>query len=181
MPRKFADIDLSGLKNRSILIVDDTHSVHRDYRAVLRPNPNEGEENELDRLESLLLGADSPAPTISRCRNFTLQSTHQGEEAYELVKKHLRKGIRYPLAFVDMRMPPGWDGLETIQNLRALDPEMRFVIVTAYSDYSDDELDEQIGDELPVKIVRKPFNPREIYQLAYDILADWNAAQPDNG
>lgn len=179
MPSKAADIDLSELENRSILIVDDNNSVQRDYHAVLCPNPREGEDNELDQLEAFLLGDDALDSNTTRCRNFDLQCVLQGEEAYELVKKHLSKGIRYPLAFVDMRMPPGWDGLETIEALQVLDPEMRFVIATAYSDHSDQTLREQIGDQSLIRIVRKPFEPSEIYQLAYEIVSQWNALKPD--
>lgn len=178
MVSKTEQIDLSTLDNRSILIVDDNNSVHRDYRAILRPDPNEGKNTEIDQLEALLLGEGDEAPTPPALRNFKLQFALQGKEAHQLITSHLSKGIRYPLAFIDMRMPPGWDGLETILKIRDLDPDMRFVIVTAYSDYSDEELKKRIGEKKLVEIIYKPFDPKEIYRLAYEILADANSSTP---
>ncbi|WP_200358780.1 response regulator [Pelagicoccus mobilis] len=177
MARSTSHIDLSSLENRSILVVDDNHSIHRDYQSVLCPNPHDGEQSELEKLEALLLGDEAESSNESRHRNFTLQSAFQGEEAVELVEKHLAKGIRYPMAFVDMRMPPGWDGLETIRELRRLDPEMRFVIVSAYSDHTHETLKSELGENCLVQIVYKPFDPREIYQLAYRIVSKWNELQ----
>lgn len=178
MPLKYADIDLAPLKNRSLLIIDDNHSLHRDYHAVLCPDQRDEGEKKLDELENLLLGGPNTSQTERRQRNFEIQSTYQGEEAYELVKRHLAKGFRYPLAFVDMRMPPGWDGLETITKLRELDPEMRFVIVTAYSDHSEEEIKETLGPNPPVKIVYKPFEPTELYELTYQTVVDWHKKRP---
>lgn len=175
MQGNVSNIDLSGLENRSVLIIDDNTSVHRDYRTVFCPDSNESHEDELERLEAFLLDEETEETSEARIRNFNIQAAFQGKEAHELVKTHIAKGIRYPVAFVDMRMPPGWDGKETIQNLRHLDPKMKFVIVTAYSDHSDEELEEQIGEQNLIQILRKPFNPSEIYSLAYEILCDWNA------
>lgn len=174
MPSKYADIDLFGLKNRSLLIIDDNHSLHRDYQAVLCPDQRGEGETKLDELEELLLGDSSTSSNRRRERNFNIQSTYQGEEAYDLVLRHLAKGIRYPLAFVDMRMPPGWDGLETIKKLRQADPDMLFVIVTAYSDYSEEEIEEELGPQPPVLIVYKPFDPTALYEMTYDLVAEWN-------
>lgn len=173
-------INLAGLVNRSILIVDDNHALHRDYYAVLRPDQNEEDESKLDELEELLLGSDNTDPSPRIERNFDLQSVYQGEEALALVTKHLKKGIRYPLAFIDMRMPPGWDGLHTIEQIRAVDPDIFFVIVSAYSDYTEEDIVERLGEGTKVKLVCKPFEPAEIYQLSFDILADWNAKNPVN-
>lgn len=171
------EFDLSGFENRSILIIDDNHALHRDYYAVLRPDQRGEDEAKLDELEEFLLGPDENAPSNKALRNFELQSAYQGEEAYELVKKHEAKGIRYPLAFVDMRMPPGWDGLETIKRIREIDEDMSFIIVSAYSDYSELEISEQLGSDKLVKLICKPFDPAEIYALSYQIIADWNGKQ----
>lgn len=177
MPTSYHAIDLSGLSNRSILIVDDNYSIHRDYQAVLQPDQRDENEDTLDELEQLLHGESVPTPTPPRQRNFELQSTFQGEDAHELVGRHLKKGVRYPLAFVDMRMPPGWDGLETIQRIRTVDGAMQFVIVTAYSDHTEQDIEQALGNCPPVQIVYKPFNPTELYELAYQFVSDWNANQ----
>lgn len=171
------DIDLSKLDNRSILLIDDNHAIHRDYKAVLCPEQYDESEERLDELEDMLFSDERPAGQTRqnrRLRNFFLQSAFQGEEAYELVKKHKQKGIRYPLAFVDMRMPPGWDGLETIEKLREVDPDMFFTIVTAYSDHTYETIIERLGPATPIRILYKPFDPSEIYEMSYKIVSKWN-------
>ncbi len=184
MIRMTKDIDLSNLENRSILLIDDNHSIHRDYKAVLCPEQYDGKDERLDELEDMLFSevdASDPAaarpPRRRRVRNFYLQSAFQGQEAYELVKKHYSKGIRYPLAFVDMRMPPGWDGLETIEKLREVDDDMFFAIVTAYSDHTYETIIERLGSSAPVRILYKPFDPAEIYEMAFKIVSKWNENQ----
>ncbi len=174
MPSKYADIDLASLKNRSLLIIDDNHALHRDYHAVLRPDQRDESQDKLDQLESLLLGQSDAEKTKRRERNFEIQSAYQGEEAYELVQRHMAKGIRYPLAYVDMRMPPGWDGLDTIKKLREVDPQMQFVIVTAYSDYSEEEIEAELGAQTPVQFAYKPFDPTELYEMTYELVQKWN-------
>lgn len=174
------DIDLSDLENRSILIIDDNHSIHRDYKAVLCPEQYDRRDKKLDELENLLFADDEEDAEVIKTprkriiRNFFLQSAYQGEEAYQIVKKHKARGIRYPMAFVDMRMPPGWDGLETIERIREIDDEMFFTIITAYSDHTYETIIERLGPAAPVRILYKPFDPLEIYEMAYKIVSKWN-------
>lgn len=171
---KYEGVDLCGLSNRSVLIIDDNHSLHRDYNAVLCPEQYHEDDEKLNELEEILLGKNESNAKPSRERNFKLQSAFQGEEAAEIVQRHLAKSIHYPIAFVDMRMPPGWDGLETIKKLRAIDPKMRFVIVTAYSDHSEEEIEEELGRETPVTIAYKPFEPIQLYMMTVEIVTEWN-------
>ena len=178
---KDSDIDLSDLENRYVLLIDDNHAIHRDYKAVLCPQQPNGKHERLDALEAKLFGEESTEDATAvkqrsknRIRNFSTQSVFQGQEAYKLVTKHYAKGIRYPLAFVDMRMPPGWDGLETIERLREVDPDMFFTIVTAYSDHTDEAIIERLGPDAPVSLLFKPFDPKEVYEMAYKIVSQWN-------
>ena len=78
------------------------------------------------------------------------------------------------MAFVDMRMPPGWDGLETIEKIREIDQDMLFMIVTAYSDHTFETIVERLGPSVPVRILYKPFDPKEIYNTAYKMVCRWN-------
>lgn len=180
MASHLSEIDLAHLENRSILIIDDNHAIHRDYKAVLCPEQYDESEDKLDALEDMLFSDDSGANKPRekrRIRNFHLQSAFQGEEAYDLVKKHKLKGVRYPLAFVDMRMPPGWDGLETIEKLREVDQDMFFTIVTAYSDHTYETIVDRLGPATPIRILYKPFDPSEIYEMSYKIVSKWNEKQ----
>ena len=172
------DIDLSALENRCILIIDDNKSIHKDYRTVLCPDIEDKSEEKLDELEDMLFGEEESSGSVAvkakRIRNFSLKSAYQGEEAFEIVKEGRSKGVRYPMAFVDMRMPPGWDGLETIERIRELDQDMLFMIVTAYSDHTFETIVERLGPSVPVRILYKPFDPKEIYSTAYKMVSKWN-------
>src|ERR1041385_6543582 len=93
-----------------ILIVDDTRAIHEDFRKVL----TRSESTALEKAEAELFG--KPATAVERA-NFILDSAYQGKEALELVKRAMSDSRPYALAFVDVRMPPGWDGIETIAHL----------------------------------------------------------------
>lgn len=159
------------------MIIDDTHSIHRDYQAVLCPEKRDENVDELERLENLLLDDLLEETPKRRIRNFELQSTYQGEEAHSLVTKHLAKNIRYPVAFVDMRMPPGWDGLQTIEKLHEVDPAIRYAIVTAFSDHSQEEIESRVPRTCSAKVIAKPFAPKEIYETAYRLSCEWHKEQ----
>ncbi|MAD80979.1 MAG: hypothetical protein CMJ50_09085, partial [Planctomycetaceae bacterium] len=83
----------------------------------------------------------------------------------------------YALAFVDMRMPPGWDGLTTIEQLWKADPDLQVVICTAYSDNTWSDIREQLGDTDQLLILKKPFDNVEVCQLALALTEKWHLAQ----
>ena len=91
-----------------------------------------------------------------------------------MVKKSLSENKPYALAFVDMRMPPGWDGLETIKHLWAHDHHLQVVICTAYSDYSWQETIAELGQNDKLLILKKPFDPTEIRQIALAMTEKWH-------
>ncbi len=157
-------------KNRSILVIDDNRAIHDDFRKIL------GRADEASGLEddgALLFGQER---AVSR-EIYQLDSAHQGEEGYEKVRQRLRSGERYSLAFVDMRMPPGWDGLETIQKLWEVDPEIQIVMCTAYSDYSWDDIIQQLGTTDRLLLLKKPFDTAEVCQLACALTEKWHLAK----
>lgn len=156
--------------NRRILIVDDTPAIHADFRKILTPDTHG--EADLNTLEQTLFGTrQSPHLT------FQLDSAYQGQEALKLVQNALDEGRPYALAFTDMRMPPGWDGLETIEKLWAVDPNLQIALCTAYSDYSWEAMAERLefGDQL--LILKKPFDTLEIRQMANALTWKWQLAQ----
>ncbi|MDF2462930.1 MAG: response regulator receiver sensor signal transduction histidine kinase [Ramlibacter sp.] len=73
-----------------------------------------------------------------------------------------------------MRMPPGWDGLETIEHLWASDPHLQVVVCTAYSDYPWTEFIERVHARDNLLILKKPFEPAEVMQLARALAAKWS-------
>ncbi|WP_085636524.1 MULTISPECIES: bifunctional diguanylate cyclase/phosphodiesterase [unclassified Pseudomonas] len=156
--------------NRRILIVDDTPAIHQDFRKILAPDDTF--EPSLDQLEHTLFGTRQP-PHVT----FELDSAYQGQEALKLVQQALVDGRPYALAFTDMRMPPGWDGLETVERLWQADPNLQIALCTAYSDYSWEAMTERLefGDRLLV--LKKPFDALEIRQMANALTWKWQLAQ----
>ena len=157
--------------NHRILIVDDNAAIHEDFRKILAPEAADSQA--IDDLESLMFGDAAPeAQTL-----FELAHAHQGQEALVRVEESLAAGRPFALAFVDIRMPPGWDGIETITRLWAVNPELQIVICTAYSDYAWDSITQQLGSSDSLVILKKPFDHMEALQLAHALTNKWNLAR----
>lgn len=94
-----------------------------------------------------------------------------------MVESALARDTPYAMAFIDMRMPPGWDGLETIEQLWKVDPDLQIALCTAYSDYSWETMAERLafGDQL--LILKKPFDSLEIRQMASALTWKWQMTQ----
>ena len=162
----------SSERNRRILVIDDNVAIHDDVRKILCPTASATAAS-LAALESELLGETAPAP-ISASVAFEMDSAHQGREGLALVEKSLASERPYAMAFVDVRMPPGWDGVETTLALWKVDPDLQIVICTAYSDYSWDEMLDRLGANDRLVILKKPFDTIEVLQLANALTEKWN-------
>ncbi len=157
--------------NRRVLVVDDNPAIHADIRKSLAA-PHDGLE-ELDALEQVLFGA-SPARDET---GFEIESAFQGTEALEKVAQAREQGRPYAIAFVDVRMPPGIDGIETTSRLLQADPELNVVICSAYSDHSWEEMAGCIGSTDRVLILKKPFDTIEVRQLVHALRARWEISR----
>ncbi|MBS0149383.1 MAG: hypothetical protein JSR31_00475 [Nitrospira sp.] len=158
-------------ENRRILVIDDNVLIHDDFRKILQP---ENEAHNLDEIRAAVFGGTPrPKPLI----RFELDCVDQGQAALALVQKALQEDRPYAVVFVDMRMPPGWDGLETIEHFWAVDPEIQAVICTAYSDHSWEEIIERVGPDDRLLILQKPFSSVEVSQLAMSLTTKWNLAR----
>ena len=104
---------------------------------------------------------------------FELDSAYQGQEGLEMVKRALAENRPYALAFVDVRMPPGWDGIETIARIWEVDPELQVVVCTAYADYSWEEMRAKVGQPDSLLVLKKPFDNIEVQQLAHALTKKW--------
>ena len=158
-------------KNRRIIVIDDNEAIHRDFSKIL----NRHDSVELDELEEVLFEGEEP-PERTRL-TFELKSAFQGQEGFELVRDAVAAGRPYALAFVDMRMPPGWDGLETIERLWEVDSDLQVVICTAYSDYSWESMIGRLGQSDRLLILKKPFDNVEVQQLATALTEKWDLTQ----
>ncbi len=152
-----------------VLIVDDTPNIHDDFRKILAPAQRDALA--MQDLEAAMFGDAAESETAST--RFELSHAYQGQDALELVQQSLQEGRPFPVAFVDMRMPPGWDGVETIRRLWEVDPRLQVVICTAYSDYSWKELTKSLGTSDSLIILKKPFDNIEVVQLANTFIRKW--------
>lgn len=144
-----------------ILAIDDNVAIHNDFKKIFSRDEL---LSELDDLASTLFD-DVETNNVDETI-YEIDSAYQGEEGYEKVKKALQEDNPYVLAFVDMRMPPGWDGLETIERLWEVDPDLHIIICTAYSDYSWTEIFDRLGQSDRLLILKKPFDNAEVCQMA---------------
>jgi PAS domain S-box-containing protein len=143
-------------KNRRVLVIDDLQSIHDDFRKILlaRASGDDG--------EPLLFGL----PRRTGGPRFKIDSAFQGQQGFEKVQLAIAEGRPYAVAFVDVRMPPGWDGIETAEKLWSVDPDLQIVICTAFSDYSWNEMVQRLGQSDRMLILRKPFENIEVLQMA---------------
>jgi two-component system sensor histidine kinase/response regulator len=157
--------DLNGLNYR-ILIIDDNRAIHDDLRKVLADQEDLRKDLQTD--EAFLFDEVAIAAT-----DFEIDSAYQGQDGLDMVKRALSEGRPYALAFVDVRMPPGWDGIETISRLQQVDSHLQTVICTAYSDYSWKDIRRRLGQPDSLLILKKPFDNIEAVQLAHALTRKW--------
>ena len=155
-------------KNRRVLVIDDNPSIHEDFRKIL--SPATASTVALAATEAAVFGppSEAAAPT-----GFEVGSAYQGQEGELLVRKALEAGRPYAMAFVDVRMPPGWDGVETTRKIWELDADLQVVLCTAYSDYSWGKMFEKLGHSDGLLILKKPFDAVEALQLAHALTEKW--------
>ena len=153
-----------------ILVIDDNLAIHDDFRKVLCASAEEAAEAEFRAAEAELLGetvGDPGRPT------FKIDSAHQGQEGVEKARQALAGDQPYSMAFVDMRMPPGWDGLVTIEHLWEVDPHIQVVICSAHADYDWIEVVRRLQHSDRLLVLRKPFEPIEVLQCASALTRKW--------
>ncbi|WP_158447407.1 putative bifunctional diguanylate cyclase/phosphodiesterase [Syntrophotalea carbinolica] len=151
-----------------ILIVDDNQSIHDDFKKIL--TKKNAADTALDDLEAALFGDSNQSFSAP---DYIIDFACQGQEALAMVEQAESEEAPYSLAFVDGRMPPGWDGIETIVHLWKASPELQIVLCTAYADYTWDEIQHKLGDTDSLVILKKPFDIAEVLQLAHTMTRKW--------
>lgn len=157
--------------NRRILVVDDNPAIHEDFRKILRGG---AEGSAFEKLSAGFFGENLPDQRVA---SFELHSAFQGEEGLEMVKKAQAEGRPYGVAFVDVRMPPGWDGIETTAKLWEVCLDLQVVLCTAYTDYGWEAITAKLGKTDRLLILKKPFDPVEVLQLAETLSRKWTLTQ----
>jgi CheY-like chemotaxis protein len=158
-------------QNRRILVIDDNRAIHHDFRKILSP---EVDHKGVDQIEAALFGE---GPSTGAAEVFEVESAYQGQEGLAALRQAIEGERPFALAFVDVRMPPGWDGIQTARRLWEADADLQIVICTAYSDYSWDEMARNLGASDRLVILKKPFDVLEVLQLANALTEKWRLAK----
>ncbi|MGO8676755.1 MAG: response regulator [Limisphaerales bacterium] len=157
--------------NHRILVIDDNRAIHQDFRKILC---GRGEHKGVEQAEAALFGEETNTPAPE---TFEVESAYQGQEGLAALRRAIEASRPFALAFVDVRMPPGWDGIETAGHLWEADPDIEIILCTAYSDYSWDEMAKRTGASDRLVILKKPFDVLEVLQLAGAMTEKWRLAR----
>ena len=155
-----------------ILVIDDNEEIHADFRKILCDQRRSG--TRLDAAEAALFG--EPGRNDGQFV-FEVDSAFQGQHGLARVYHAIQEGRPYALAFLDVQMPPGWDGIETAPKLWVADPDLQIVICTAYSDYSWETMFTRVGTSDRMFFLKKPFDRIEVLQLAHNLAKKWEFRQ----
>ena len=163
--------------NRRILVVDDQQDLREQLAKLLLRSGKKNETMSLvQQMRSKLLGesAEVPESGTGSDQSYVVDTAGQGEIAFEMVKKANEKEDPYAVMFLDMRMPPGWDGLKTAKAIRDADKNIEIVIMTAYADHDQKQIADTVGTPEKLLYIKKPFQAEEIYQLALALTTKWS-------
>jgi len=155
-------------QTRRILVIDDNAAIHGDFKKILAPVA--GGQGDWEALEAKFYGESKP---LVEAPAFQVDTALQGEAGFALVQQAVAAGQPYAMAFIDVRMPPGWDGIETTSRIWEIDPDLQVVICTAYSDYSWEQMIAKLGISHQLTILKKPFDAVEVLQLAHALSEKW--------
>ena len=154
--------------NNRVLIVDDQQEIHDDFREMLVTDGGASSDD---------LAAAFLPPRRLFLPEFALSHAASGEQACRLVEEGQERGAPIAVAYVDVRMPPGIDGIETIRRMRQVDQDVEIVIMTAYTDKSLSEIVHDMDRLHKLLYIRKPFAREEIQQITLSLVVKWNVEQ----
>lgn len=156
-----------------VLVIDDNPSIHEDFRKIL--SAASPDSFALQQKAALLFGESRP--TACANHSFEVETAFGGEEGLQVVLQAHREGRPFALAFVDIRMPPGIDGMETIGRIWSVDPDIQTVICSAYSDFTARDILTRFGISNRLLMLRKPCEVAEILLVATMLCHKWSLAQ----
>lgn len=158
------------MEQHRILLVDDNEAIHEDIETILKGFQK---NKEIEDIEGRLFGSSSEENKKEDDVevSYAIDHAYQGEEAVKMVEEAKKEGEPYSLTFMDVRMPPGMDGIQAIKNIWDINPYTEVVICTAYSDYSWDEIVQTLGNTDKFLFMRKPFDSTALKQTAMSLTA----------
>lgn len=179
---------MAEIHNFRIIIVDDNPHIHSDFIKILSLNKNVKNLNDIESQLFSDVPKGKPAVAVATGSSsaaasdevfdinkpiFEIDTATQGQEGVEKIRIALEEGRPFALAFIDIRMPPGWDGVETIKHIWKIDKDIQVVICTAYSDYTWEETIKELGMGDNLLILKKPFDNTAVRQLAFSLTKKW--------
>jgi CheY-like chemotaxis protein len=163
------------LYNNRVLVVDDNLAIHDDIRKVLCQTAGVNAEDADD--DALMFGAGAGTAADWEPPQYEMTSVYQGKDALDRAFEHRDNNEPFAVAIVDMRMPPGWNGMETVQKIWQIDPNLLVIFCTAFSDFGWQEMNAELGQTDRFVILRKPFDNAELQQLVAFMAQRWHAEQ----
>jgi CheY-like chemotaxis protein len=175
-----------------ILIVDDEKAIRDSYRSILTTENaiksiedkaaslfDQKPDDSISNMDDLL-GLEDGDTIIEEdleTGHYEIDESDQGMGGVEMVEDSLKENCPYSLVFMDVRMPPGIDGVEAAGRIRKLDPHIEIVIMTAYSDYNLEEIVDKVGNPDRLLYFHKPFHSQQIKHLASSLTQHWTLEQ----
>ena len=156
--------------NAKVLIVDDQKDIHDDFEEMLRPRATAT----ADDLAASFLSHEEPDHHLPA---FELLHAMGGEEACALLKREEQRQRPFAVAYVDIRMPPGIDGVATVRNIRRIDRAIEIVLMTAYTDTPLADIVQDMELLHKLLYIRKPFAREEVQQITLALVEKWNLEQ----
>ena len=161
-------------RNTRVLIVDDQDAIHTDFQEILSKATN-GKAASDDLAPAFLpVGTESSTTYLP---TFELTHASSGDEAHRLIKAAMEANRPFAVAFIDIRMPPGIDGIETVRRIRRFEKNLEIVIMTAYMDKSLQEIITNMELLHKLLYIRKPIGRVEIQQMTLALVEKWNVEQ----
>jgi diguanylate cyclase (GGDEF)-like protein len=168
---------LDNTYNKTILFVDDEASILESYRMILEAQTRDSFDDLLAAREKRQGKEQNPEgrTPYADFSDYTILLAASGEEAEEIVRRHVEKGVHISAGFFDMHMPGGIDGLETIRRVKAIDPQVLCAVVTAFTDRSIEQIAEVFENQDEWIYFNKPFTKGELIQTVISLVSSWNS------
>lgn len=159
---------MSAIQNQQIikvLVADDDERVLECYREAFGDVEQTNQMRVLDVLAAELFDTNKRLESQPR---FVCVACNQGSDAIRAVEAARIEGAPFDVVILDIRMPPGIDGVEAGSQIRERDPDVEIIFVTGYSDVPFDELQRRVPPPIHLHYFHKPLS---FAQLAEDVVA----------
>ncbi|MEM9456519.1 MAG: response regulator [Myxococcota bacterium] len=150
-----------------VLVIDDNPAIHEDFMKIIQGMQRKSLAS--DALAAKIFRDEAANESAAREVAVEMDTASQGEEGVEMIRKAVEENRPYSLAIVDMRMPPGWNGIETLREMWKWDGNIQTVICTAYSDHSWEDYRRELGDRPGLLILKKPVEPVVLMQAVSEL------------